>query len=147
MVTYYDSKTGSKKSIASKADFIVIASAETSEDIASCDHSTLEGWQYSEERHWKLCSNGHMVGNEAHTFTWKIDKEATASETGLKHEECICGAVRSENTVIAKLSGKNSDTSAPTGDSSDIYPYLALLLLSAAAVCTALIRIRRNCSR
>lgn len=46
-----------------------------------------------------------------HKFSWVIDKEATKTETGLMHEECIgCGFRRSENTVIAKLTGGGNDT-------------------------------------
>jgi len=36
-----------------------------------------------------------------HEWVWIIDKEATKTEVGYKHEECkICGAKRNENTVI-----------------------------------------------
>ena len=39
-----------------------------------------------------------------HTFEWKVDKEATETATGLKHEECsVCGYKRNENTVIEKI--------------------------------------------
>ena len=41
---------------------------------------------------------------EDHNFTWIIDKEATAIEEGLKHEECsVCNYKKNENTVIEKL--------------------------------------------
>ncbi len=37
----------------------------------------------------------------SHDFRWVIDVSATATQTGLKHEECTyCGLKRSENTVI-----------------------------------------------
>ncbi len=53
---------------------------------------------------------------EAHThnFEWKIDKEATETEDGIKHEECACGEKRSENTVIPK-----TGTAEPDGLSTD----------------------------
>ena len=88
-----------------------------------------------------------------------IDKAATKKATGIKHEECtVCGAKRSENTVIAKLSdsgstgntgsgnnntdklGKDDSTKSPqtgdstkspqTGDSSNLIGWLAALFVS-----------------
>ena len=81
-----------------------------------------------------------------------IDKAATKEATGIKHEECtVCGAKRSENTVIAKLSdsdsgstgntgsgnnntakpGKDDSTKSPqTGDSSNLIGLLAALFVS-----------------
>ena len=36
-----------------------------------------------------------------HSFEWKVDVEPTATEVGLKHEECTyCGAVRNNDTEI-----------------------------------------------
>ena len=73
-----------------------------------------------------------------------IDKAATKEATGIKHEECtVCGAKRSENTVIDKLpdSGNTSggdDQKAPqTGDSSNLIGWLAALFVS-GGVLTAL---------
>ena len=36
-----------------------------------------------------------------HNYVWIVDKEATQTSTGLKHESCsLCGDTRNENTVI-----------------------------------------------
>lgn len=36
-----------------------------------------------------------------HNYIWVVDKEATQTSTGLKHERCsLCGNTRNENTVI-----------------------------------------------
>ncbi len=45
-----------------------------------------------------------------HSFEWVIDKEATETEDGIKHEECACGEKRNENTVIPK-----TGTTEPNG--------------------------------
>ncbi len=45
-----------------------------------------------------------------HSFEWVIDKEATETEDGVKHEECACGAKQNENTVIPK-----TGTTEPNG--------------------------------
>lgn len=62
-------------------------------------------WHKDENQHWHLCKTcGTEKGGVAdHTYTWVTDKHATESATGLKHEACVCGVTRSENTVIDKL--------------------------------------------
>ena len=35
-----------------------------------------------------------------HSWTWVIDREATEEVSGLKHEECSCGAKQNEGTII-----------------------------------------------
>lgn len=77
-----------------------------------------------------------------------IDKAATKEATGIRHEECtVCGAKRSENTVIDKLPdsgntgntgsgdnntdkpGKDDSTKSPqAGDSSNLIGWLAALV-------------------
>ena len=43
-----------------------------------------------------------------HKWTWTIDKEATPTEAGSKHQKCDrCGATRYENTVIPKTHGNS----------------------------------------
>ncbi len=60
-----------------------------------------------------------------HKYKWVIDKKPTASETGLKHEECsVCKDKRNINTVI-------SETKSPqTGDNSNTALMYALLLIA-----------------
>ena len=49
-------------------------------------------WKYDETNHWHECECGNKADITAHTFKQIIDKEATATEKGSKHEECtICG--------------------------------------------------------
>ena len=41
---------------------------------------------------------------EGHNFIWIVDKEATAIEEGLKHEECsVCHYKKNENTIVEKI--------------------------------------------
>ena len=58
------------------------------------NHTTLSGWIFDETGHWKDCADCNTIGidNAAHTFDeWIIDKEATATEAGLKHRTCsVC---------------------------------------------------------
>ncbi len=49
-------------------------------------------WKYDETNHWHECEDGNKADITAHTFKQIIDKEATATEKGSKHEECtVCG--------------------------------------------------------
>ena len=113
-------------------------------------HSYGTEWKYDGTNHWHECECGDKADTAAHNFQWVIDKAATKEATGIKHEECtVCGAKRSENTVIDKLPdggntgntgsgdnntdkpGKDDSTKAPqTGDSSNLIGWLAALFVS-----------------
>ena len=89
-------------------------------------HSYGTDWKYDGTNHWHECECGDKADTAAHSFRWVIDKAATKEATGIKHEECtVCGAKRSENTVIPKESG-----SPETGDGSNLFGWLAALFVS-----------------
>ena len=75
-------------------------------------------WYQDAQSHWHQCTDtdcpdryGSTKDLASHTFVWKVDKAATETQTGLKHEECtICGHKRSENTVIPVLPGSGTTT-------------------------------------
>lgn len=86
-------------------------------------HSYGTAWKYDDTNHWHECQCGDKADTAAHSFRWVIDKEATATEKGSKHEECtVCGAKRSENTVIDKLPGSGSTGNTGSGDNSTHKP-------------------------
>ena len=113
-------------------------------------HSYGTDWKYDGTNHWHECECGDKADTAAHSLQWVIDKAATKEATGIKHEECtVCGAKRSENTVIDKLTdgdntgntgsgdnntnkpGKDDSTKSPqTGDSSNLIGWLAALFVS-----------------
>lgn len=78
-------------------------------------------WYADATSHWHQCTDtdcpdpsGSTTDLKPHTFVWKVDKAATATETGSKHEECtVCGFERSENTVIPVL--PSGGTTEPGG--------------------------------
>ena len=112
-------------------------------------HSYGTDWKYDDTDHWHECQCGDKADTAAHSFQWVIDKAATKEATGIKHEECtVCGAKRSENTVIDKLPdggntgntgsgdnntdqpGKDDSTKPPqTGDSRNLIGWLAALFV------------------
>ena len=89
-------------------------------------HEFDEEWKSDITGHWHACS-GCAEQNEfaAHAFQWIIDREATRTEIGLKHEECsVCEFVQNEGTVIDKLtSGGSSGGGGGGGGSSTASSY------------------------
>lgn len=50
------------------------------------------GWHFDENSHWNTCECGEIMNKAGHSFEWIVDKEATETEAGSKHEECtVCG--------------------------------------------------------
>lgn len=67
-------------------------------------------WKYDETNHWHECEDGEKADITAHNFKWIIDKEATATEKGSKHEECtVCGYKKTAVDIPATDFRKSSD--------------------------------------
>ena len=111
------------------------------------------GWHSDETNHWNTCECGEKLNEAAHTFEWVIDKEATATEKGSRHEKCtVCGYEKAAVEIpatgtIEDPSEPPADTSTPsgndqtgdaaspeTGDDSNITLWMALLLVAGAAL-------------
>ena len=70
-------------------------------------------WKYDETNHWHECECGNKADITAHTFKQIIDKEATATEKGSKHEECtVCGYKKAAVDISAIGFGSSSDDEA-----------------------------------
>lgn len=106
-------------------------------------HSYGADWKSDADNHWHECPCGDRKDTAAHSFKWVIDKEATATTRGSKHEECtVCGYKKAAVEIPATGSAaKPSDqtdnlgntTSPKTGDSSNLVLWSALLFISGGA--------------
>ena len=123
----------------------VCGDVETAE-IPELEHTHNYGteWKYNELSHWNECACGEKANEAEHTFEWIIDKEATATETGSRHEECaVCGYAKTAVEIPA--TGSTSEPSSPSDSStenpqtgaSDSVLFLISLFVVASAALTA----------
>ena len=132
--------------------------------IDSHNHNYGTEWKYDETNHWHECEDGNKADITAHNFKWIVDKEATATEKGSKHEECtVCGYKKAAvdipvtdfrnssddqpnkpiNTVSSEISSadqtnKPINTASPkTGNTDNMILWIVLLFAGGGAFITA----------
>ena len=140
------------KVVAHKADGNVVLNSEEIESKGvSCTiepHKYEGDWKYDETNHWQECKCGEKGNVAAHTYEWVVDKEATETEAGLKHEECtICGHAKAAveipatGTTNKPADEKPSvDTETPnTSDNSNIILWISLMLVAGGALALAFV--------
>ena len=87
---------------------------ETFESGETLAHTWESKWANNDSKHWHECTVCKTKGDEAdHAFEWKIDKEATVTEAGAKHEECkVCGykktAIAIDKLAPSIIDGRNA---------------------------------------
>lgn len=123
--------------------------------VPATGHKAGAKWKSDGTGHWNECVYcGDKMNESAHTYKWVTDKEATADETGSKHEECtVCGYGKAAVEIPA--TGTPSDTDTPTdsdqtgdkdnpntgttdsprtGDDSNIALWIAIMLAAGIAL-------------
>ena len=127
----------------------------------AANHTAGSEWKSDETGHWNECNVcGEKVNEADHSFTWVVDKEATAAEVGSKHEECtVCAYKKAAVEIPAtgttdtpsntNQTSKDAASAAPqTGDTNNITLWITVELLSGAALTgIALYRRKRKYNR
>ena len=66
-------------------------------------------WKYDETNHWHECECGNKADITAHNFKWIVDRKATTTEKGSKHEECTVCGYKKAAVDIPKIDSHNHD--------------------------------------
>ena len=108
------------------SDGIQTASAEESAplEITIEDHIFSEKWETDGNSHWKVCTVcGVKSDAEEHSFQWVIDKEATETTAGEKHEGCtVCGYSKETVTIPATGSADETDNTEASDETDNTKP-------------------------
>ena len=125
-----------------KANGTILASAAATVTIGEHACAAQEDWNSDETSHWNTCECGEKLNEAAHIFEWVIDKEATATEKGSKHEECtVCGYAK----AAVEIPATGDDAQSPqTGDDSNIVLWIAVLFAAGAALTGTVLYSRRR---
>ena len=157
-VATVDSETGKVTIVGAGTATITATAAETSSykeasaeyTLTVTDHQPGDKWEHGVDGHWHVCKICQSkVDFATHNFEWVVDKEATTTEKGSKHEECtVCGYEKDavEIPVIENGTTGGDQNSGNAGNSTkadaangsktgDTMPIgmLAVLMLAAAA--------------
>ena len=88
--------------------------------------------------HWNECACGDKANVAEHTYTWVIDKEATQTQEGSKHEVCsVCGYEKSAVTIPVIEAPK-------TGDQSNASLFYVLAAAAVAVLAGVVVYCRRR---
>ena len=102
-------------------------------------HNYGSDWKSDADKHWKECSCGDKSEEAAHSFKWVVDKDATATEKGSKHEECmVCGYARPAVEIPA------TGSTPETGDNRNMFLWIGLLLASGLGVTGTVVYSKRK---
>lgn len=114
--------------------------------IAKGEHNYGDTYESDADNHWKACGCGNVIEKAAHTFgEWSVTKEATETEKGSKEKICsVCGykvveeipVVKGDDTTDTDADANDEipEKSPQTGDTSNIFLWIAILSLSGLAL-------------
>ena len=84
---------------------------------------TYGDWSKDGTSHWHECTCGDKADMAAHSFRWIIDRAATATQKGSKHEECtVCGYRRAAVEIPATGTTTGGTTGTPGGGHGHYHP-------------------------
>ncbi len=122
--------------------------AENETVIPQGHHEFGDTYEHDENNHWQKCECGKIAEKGAHSYgEWVITKPETTSEKGSKEKTCvICGYKITEEIPVAIETPddnvQNDDPSGDspqTGDNSNIFLWIVLLILSGIGIIMAIL--------
>lgn len=129
--------------------------------IPATSHAYGTEWKSDDTNHWHECTAcGEKADAASHTFQWIIDKNATATEAGSKHEECsVCGykkaavEIPATGTSVGNQTGGNTGSKTAdkpisnvpqTGDTSNLALWIVLMAVSIGGLGTLFLFSRKR---
>ena len=129
--------------------------------IPATSHAYGTEWKSDDTNHWHECTAcGEKADAASHTFQWIIDKNATATEAGSKHEECsVCGykkaavEIPATGTSVGNQTGGNTGSKTAdkpisnvpqTGDTSNLVLWIVLMAVSIGGLGTLFLFSRKR---
>lgn len=98
-------------------------------------HVYGDAWVSDESGHWHACACGDKHDQAQHTFQWVVDRKATATQAGSKHQECsVCGYALEAVEIPATGSQKPDAEQPQTGDAANVTLWVAMLFVSVATL-------------
>lgn len=87
---------------------------------ATKEHTPQQAeWLKDAVEHWHTCECGELIDVKPHSFEWVVDKAATETETGLRHQRCsVCGYEKAAEE-IPRLGSSNNTNQPGGGDSNN----------------------------
>ncbi len=74
---------------------------QSGKQILASGHHFDTLWHHDESNHWHECVCKEKRDVAAHTFEWIIDRDASETQTGIKHGECRICAYRTADVEFA----------------------------------------------
>ena len=105
------------------------------------EHSFSSDWKYDENGQWHACECGAKSDEAAHTFgEWKITKEASKTEKGLKQRVCsVCGYEQTAEISLPDKPADNDTDNPKTGDSNNMTIWIVIAAVAVIAIVVVVI--------
>lgn len=104
-------------------------------------HAASSEWKKDADRHWQECPCGEHMNAATHNYgEWRMIKTAAENEKGTRERICsVCGY-----KDIVDIPPTEKADSLQTGDSSDVFLWMALLFISGGIVTGSVVISKRK---
>lgn len=126
----------------------ICGTTKDSREIPATGHHS-EKWIASDKVHYQKCDVcGEKFNEGEHTMgEWKVIKNATSTETGLKEKACTTCNYKVSETIAKTADNTSANTAVKTGQESNMMLYVVIIAAAAVCVVLVLLRIRKKNSK